>query len=133
MLFELSFFASAVEAALFALNLMEPMSLQGLPWPRSVGSSARYLTIPLNARRAQAGKPVLIDRVLPGKKFLDRQGVAVARLFERKESAANRGDHFRLAANDPTLGSRRRQVGDRQRRAVWADDVFDPRPMGFSH
>ena len=36
----------------------------------------------LDARGAQAGQAMLIDRVLPGKKFFDREGVAAAGLFE---------------------------------------------------
>ena len=100
----------------------------------SAGSIRRaLLTVLLNAGRAQAGKAVLVDRVLPGKKFLDRQCVTAACLFKRKKSAADRGDHLRLAADDPTLRSRRRQISDRQRRTVRPDDVFDPRAMGRCH
>jgi len=66
------------------------------------------LAVLLNTRRAQAGKAVLIDRVLPGEEFLDRQRLTAARLFERKQSAANRSDNFGLAANHPTFRSRRR-------------------------
>src|SRR5580692_1217956 len=100
----------------------------------SAGSINRaLLTVLLNAGRAQAGKAVLVDRVLPGKKFLDRQCVTAACLFKRKKSAADRGDHLRLAADDPTLRSRRRQISDRQRRTVRPDDVFDPRAMGLCH
>ena len=91
------------------------------------------LAVLLDPRRAQAGKAVLIDRVLPGEEFLDGQRIAAARFFERKQSAANSGDDFGLAANDPTLRARRRQIGDRQGRTVRPDDVFDPRAMGFSH
>jgi hypothetical protein len=36
------------------------------------------LAVLLNARRAQAGEAVLVDRVLPGEEFLDRKGIARA-------------------------------------------------------
>src|ERR1700728_1051149 len=76
---------------------------------KSVGSIKRVLlTILLNARGAQAGEAVLVDRILPREKFLHRQRVAVALLFEGEKPATNRGDDFRLAADDPTLRSRRR-------------------------
>ena len=42
------------------------------------------LPVLLDAGRAEPGKAVLVDRVLPGQEFLDRQGVAAARLFERQ-------------------------------------------------
>src|SRR5208282_3075824 len=91
------------------------------------------LTVLLNAGRTQAGKAMLVDRVLPREEFLDRQRITAARLFERKQPAAHGRNHFRLAANDPTLRPRRRQVRDRQGGTVRPDDVFDPRAMGFGH
>ena len=36
------------------------------------------LAVLLNARRAQAGEAVLVDRVLPGQEFLDRKGITRA-------------------------------------------------------
>src|SRR5712691_3887702 len=62
------------------------------------------LTILLNARGAQAGEPVTIDGVLPGEKFLDRERIAAARLFERQKAASHRCHDFGLAADHPTLG-----------------------------
>ena len=82
---------------------------------------------------AQAGQAVLVDRILPGKEFFDRQGVAAARFFQRQQSATNGGDDFGLAANHPALRSRRREISDRQWRTVRPDDILDPRAMGLSH
>src|SRR5262249_28270901 len=87
----------------------------------------------LDAGGAQAGEAVAIDRVLPGEELLDRERVARARLFERQESATHRGDHLGLAADDPTLGTGRRQVRDRQRTSIRPDDVLHPRAIGLSH
>jgi hypothetical protein len=91
------------------------------------------LAVLLNARGAQAGKAVLVDRILPGQKFFDGQRVTTARLFQRKEPAPDRRYDFCLSANDPAFGSRCRQIGDRQWGAVGPDDVLDPRAMGFGH
>ena len=40
------------------------------------------LAVLLDARRAQAGQAVLVDRMLPGQKFFDRQRIAGASFFE---------------------------------------------------
>jgi hypothetical protein len=42
------------------------------------------LTVLLDTRRAQAGKAVLVDGILPGEEFLDGQRITAARLFERQ-------------------------------------------------
>src|SRR5581483_1781652 len=91
------------------------------------------LAILLNARRAQSGKPVLVDRILPGEEFLDRKRIAGAGLFQRQQTATDRGDHLCLAADDPALGCRRWQVRNSQRTSIWPDHIFDPRAMGFGH
>src|SRR6266496_4460847 len=89
------------------------------------------LAILLNARGAQAGQAVLVDGILPGEEFLDRERVAAAGLLERKQPAAHGSHDLGLAPDDPALGAWRRQVGDRQRAAVWPDDVFGPRSKGL--
>src|SRR5579863_2445127 len=94
---------------------------------------AVLLAILLNPGRTQTGEAMLIDRVLPGKEFLNRQGIAAAGFLQRQQSAADRGDDFGLAANDPALRSGCRQISNRQRRTVRPDDILDPRAMGFSH
>ena len=68
------------------------------------------LAILLDAGGAQAGEAVLVDRELPGQEFVDRQRVAAAGLFERKQAAADRGNDFGLAADDPPFGAGRGQV-----------------------
>src|SRR5262245_10179159 len=40
---------------------------------------------------------------------------------------------LRLAADDPALGTRGRQIRDRQRTTVGPDHVFHPRAVGFIH
>ena len=60
------------------------------------------------------GEPVLVDGILPGQEFLDRERIAAAGLLQRKQAAAHGRDDFRLAADDPALGSRRGQIRDRQ-------------------
>ena len=47
------------------------------------------LAVLLNAGRAQAGKAMLVDRILPREEFLDRQRIAAARFFERQQAAAH--------------------------------------------
>src|SRR5580700_2237669 len=93
----------------------------------------RLLSVLLDARGAQTGQAVLVDRILPGQEFLDRERITAARLFERKQSAAHGCNDLRLAANDPTLGSRRGQIRDRQGGTVRPDDILDPRAMRFGH
>src|SRR5690348_15974052 len=56
----------------------------------------------LDARGAQPGEAVLIDRVLPGEEFFDRQGVARAGLFKRQQATAHSRNDFGLAPDDPT-------------------------------
>src|SRR5215510_12022126 len=94
---------------------------------------ATLLAVLLDARRAQSGKAVLVDRGLPGKEFLDRKRITRAGFLERQKAATDRGNHFRLSADDPALGRRRRQVRNRQRTTIRPDDILDPRAMGFGH
>src|SRR5215213_8591069 len=94
---------------------------------------AALLPVLLDARRAQAGEAVAVDRILPGEEFLDGQCVARARFLKRQKAATNRGHHFRLAADDPATRAGSRQIGDRQGAAVGPDDILDPRAMGFVH
>jgi hypothetical protein len=88
----------------------------------------RLLAILLDAGGSQAGKAVLVDGKLPRQEF-----VAAAGFLEGKQAAANRGNDFGLATDNPSLGSGCGQIRDRQRTAVGPDDVFYPRAMGFCH
>jgi hypothetical protein len=71
------------------------------------------LAILLNTGGAQARQTVLIDRELPGKKFVDRQRISAAGFLEGEKASAHGGDNLSLAANDPTFGPGRWQIGNR--------------------
>jgi hypothetical protein len=68
------------------------------------------LAILLDAGSAQSRQAMLIDGKLPGKEFVDRQGVAAAGLLKGEQAAANRGNDFGLTADDPPFGSGRGQI-----------------------
>src|SRR5437879_5576723 len=76
------------------------------------------LSVLLNARGAQAGEAMLVDRILPGQEFLDGERVTTARFLERKQTAAHSCHHLGFAPDDPPFRARCRQIGDRQRTAV---------------
>src|SRR5690349_4766681 len=83
----------------------------GRPDARTVQKwEGKLRAILLDARGAQTGQAMLIDRILPGKKFFDGQGIATAGFFQGKQSAAHSSNYFRLAANDPALGPRCGQI-----------------------
>ena len=56
----------------------------------------------LNAGGAEPRQAVAVDRTLPGEELLHGQRVAGAGLFQPQQAAADRGDDFGLAADDPT-------------------------------
>src|SRR6266446_10895958 len=62
-----------------AKNLCQ--SLAGIEEGRVTGP---LLPVLLDARRPQAGEAMLVDPILPGKKFLDGERVAAAGLLERE-------------------------------------------------
>ena len=77
-----------------------------------IGSEG-LLAILLDAGGAQSGQAMLIDGELPGQEFVDRQGVAAAGLLKGEQAAADRGNDFGLAADDPPFGSGRGQIRNR--------------------
>src|SRR6516164_5268124 len=91
------------------------------------------LAVLLNARGAQAGEAMTIDRLLPRQEFLDREGVARAGLFEAQEAAAHGGNHLGLPTDHPALGVARWQVRNSQRAAIRSDDVLDARTYLIGH
>jgi hypothetical protein len=91
------------------------------------------LAILLCASCPQAREAVAINRALPGEGFLDRQHIPVARVFERKESAANSGNHFGFAPNHPARRPRRREIANGQRATVGPDDVLEPPLVVLGH
>jgi hypothetical protein len=98
--------------------------------PRSTPMSG---TISLDARHAQTAKTILVDRLLPGVEFIDGQCVAATRLFERKQSNANRGNNHGFPLRYPTFCFLWRQIGDRQHRIVWPDDMVASWAIRVSH
>jgi hypothetical protein len=73
---------------------------------RNVRVGRSLLAILLDARRAQARKAMAVDRILPGQKLLNGEGVTAAGFFERQQAATHGGHHFSLAADHPTLRPR---------------------------
>jgi hypothetical protein len=65
---------------------------------------ARLLAILLDTGGAQSRKTVLVDGKLPGKEFVDGQRVAAASLLEGEQAAANCGNDFGFAADNPPFG-----------------------------
>src|SRR5262249_26802214 len=80
--------------------------------PRSPPTSG---PISLDTRCAPTAKTILVVRLLPGTEFIDGQRVAAARLLERKQTTANRGNNLGFTTRHPTFCSRWWQIGDRQR------------------
>jgi hypothetical protein len=70
----------------------------------------RLLAILLDAGGSQAGKAVLVDGKLPRQEFVDGQRIAAAGFLEGKQAAANRGNDFGLATDNPSLGPRCWQI-----------------------
>jgi hypothetical protein len=68
------------------------------------------LSVLLDTGGSQPGKAMLIDGKLPGKEFVDRQRVTAACLLEGEQAAANRGNDFGLAADNPPFGPGRGQI-----------------------
>ena len=68
------------------------------------------MAILLDTGGAQSGKAVLVDGKLPGKEFVDGQRVAAASLLKGEQAAANRGNDFGLAADNPPFGPGRGQI-----------------------
>jgi hypothetical protein len=76
----------------------------------TVGSGERLLAILLDAGGAQSRKAMLVDGKLPGKELVDGQRVAAASLLKGEQAAADRGNDFGLAANNPPFGPGRGQI-----------------------
>src|SRR5256885_7910769 len=71
------------------------------------------LAVLLDARGAQASKAMLVDGELPGKEFVDGQGVTAAGFLKGKQAAADGSNNLSLTANDPPFGSGRGQIRNR--------------------
>jgi hypothetical protein len=68
------------------------------------------LAVLLDPGGPEASQAMLIDGKLPGQEFVDRQRVAAAGFLKGKQAAADCGNDFGLAADDPPFGSGRGQV-----------------------
>jgi hypothetical protein len=87
----------------------------------------------LDARGAKPRQAMALDGALPAQEFIDGQPVALASVFQAQQAATHGGNHFGLAANDPTLGAGWRQVGDGQRPAVGTDHITNARTERIGH
>ncbi|MCY1302737.1 hypothetical protein D9M70_524140 [compost metagenome] len=76
---------------------------------------------------------MIVDRGLPGQEFFDREGIAFARLLKAQKATAHGGNNLCLAAYHPAPGIRRRQIRNRQRAAIGADDIFYTWSHHFGH
>src|SRR2546429_1572986 len=62
------------------------MGAQSGPVTPQRPTRSRLLPVLLDAGGAKPGKPVLVDRILPGEEFLDRKRVAAAGFLERQQA-----------------------------------------------
>jgi hypothetical protein len=100
---------------------------------KNAGFKPSLLPIFLDLRSAQPGEAVLVDRVLPGEKFVDREHVATAGFLKGQQATAHGRDNYGFAPYDPAFRSWRRQIGDRQWAAVGSDYVLAGRSKGHRH
>ena len=91
------------------------------------------VAILLDARGAQAGQTMIVDGGLPGQELFDRQRIAFTGFFQAQEATAHGSNDFCLPANHPAPRIGRRQIGDRQRAAIGADDVFNAWSYQIGH
>jgi hypothetical protein len=98
--------------------------------PFSTGLSGAVI---LDPRGSQACKAMIIKGCLPIEEFLNGQGVALARFFQGQEAAANRSNHFRLAADYPTSCVCGGKVGNRKGTSIRSDHIFHPRSNLVGH
>ena len=65
-----------------------------------------------------------VNGALPAEVFLDCQLVAAAGLFQAEQTAADGGNNFRLAPDDPAMGTWWRQISNSEGAAIGTDDVI---------
>jgi hypothetical protein len=68
-------------------------------------ANARLLAILLDSGGSKTRKAVLVDGKLPREEFVDGQRITAASFLKGQQAAANRSNDFRLATDDPSLGS----------------------------
>jgi hypothetical protein len=62
------------------------------------------MSVLLDTCGSQPGQSVAINRGLPGKKLLNRQGISTAGLIKAQQPATHGGNDLRLTANYPSFG-----------------------------
>ena len=87
----------------------------------------------LQAGGAQALDAVAGQGTLPGKKFLNRQTVALAGIIKRNQAAAHRRDNFSLAPGYPAAGIGGRKICNGKGTAIRANDKFGARSELIGH
>jgi len=66
---------------------------------------------------------MLVDRALPGQKFVDSQFIALTGFFYAEQAAANGSNDLRLSADNPTLRLSGRKIGNCQRAPIGPDNI----------
>ncbi|ANG96351.1 hypothetical protein A8A54_07500 [Brucella pseudogrignonensis] len=98
------------------------------------GETGRFLvSILLDTCGPETGETMLIDRGLPAKKFLHRQGITLTCFLKAEKPTAYSGDNFSLTANDPAPCSGGREVRDGQWTAIRTDNIFYTRSCQIGH
>lgn len=74
-----------------------------------------------------------VDGPLPAQELIDGKGIALASFIQAQQTAADRCNDFRLATDNPALGILRRKISNRQRAAIWPNDITNARPVMLCH
>src|SRR5690606_41552114 len=94
----------------------------------------RSATMVLETGRAEPGEATLVDRPLPGQDLVHGQLVAITSLLDADKTSAHGRHDLRLAADDPAFRVPRREIGNRQRTPIGANDVAHTRShLMFGH
>jgi hypothetical protein len=105
-----SIWLTRVKAGGESLNMKKIGFAKRSRFSSNAAISRRLLPVLLDTGGTQPGKAMLIDGKLPGKEFVDRQGVAAAGLLKGEQAAANRGNDFGFTADNPPFGPGRGQI-----------------------
>jgi hypothetical protein len=81
------------------------------------------LPVLLNARCAQTGEAVLVDRGLARKEFVGCKPITAAGFVKGQQSATHGCNHLGFTSDNPAFRARQRQIGNRQWTAVRIDYV----------
>ena len=95
--------------------------------------SGSLRSVILNARGAQTGETMLVDGPLPAQKLIYRKRIAFACLIQAQQTPTHSGDDLGLAADNPAFSVCGWKIGNRQRTAVWPNNIAYARPVMFCH